>query len=79
MFIVSCAVGWFKASGFWYTTDTRPSLKILSDSVLLPRVMGIPVAMVLLDQFLHVLQQVTDGVEVGVCQLKALGVCLGGS
>ena len=27
---------WFKASGFWYTINTRPSLKLLSAILLLP-------------------------------------------
>lgn len=31
------------------------------------------------DQILHMLQQVIDRVYFGVSQLKALGVCLGGS
>lgn len=40
---------------------------------------GEPVTMVLQDQSLHVPQQVTDGVEVGVCHRKTLNECLNGS
>lgn len=35
---------------------------------------GDPVALVLLDQSLHALQQITAGVDVWDCQLKALEV-----
>lgn len=35
--------------------------------------------MVLQHQSLHMLLQIIDGVDIAVCQLKALDVCLGGS
>lgn len=35
--------------------------------------------MVQQDQFHHTVQQVIDGVDVGVCQPKVLDVCLGGT
>lgn len=34
-------LGWFKASSFWYTINTGPSPKFLSDILLLLRVMEI--------------------------------------
>ena len=37
---------------------------------------GDPVALVLLDQSLHALQQATAGVDVRTSQLKALEVCV---
>lgn len=37
---------------------------------------GDPEAMILLDQSLHILQQVIDGVDFGVGQVKTLDVCL---
>ena len=58
---------WFRASGFWYTINTGPSLKLL----LVALSHGDPVTVVPQDQSLHVLQQITDGVDVGVSQVKA--------
>lgn len=62
----------FKASGFWYNLSTRPITEMLSHiRVILRLWFHQPVP--------SPIQQVTDRMDAGVCQLKALDVCLGGS
>ena len=64
---------WFEASGFCYTLNTGSTPGLFFDIPLLP-CHGDPVALVL-----HTLQQFINGVDVGVGQLKALDLGLGGS
>ena len=67
-------------SGFCYTTDARPSLRILSAILLLPCVMEILQLWVCKNgRSFHMLQQITDGVDIGVGKLiiliLSLGIC----
>ena len=70
---------WSGSSGFCYTINTGSSLGLLSDILLLPCVMEILQLWICRAVPLHTLQQLTNGVDVGVGQLKVLDLDLGGS
>ena len=59
---------WFEALGFCYTTDSGPSLELLLVILLLPCVVEILQLWVVQDRPLHLLQQITDGVDIGMGQ-----------
>ena len=70
----------FKVFGFWYTINTGPSLRLFSDTLLLPRVMEILqlwfYRISSFMQFLHAFLHVIDRVVFGVYQLKVLDMAL---
>ena len=76
LLVISCWSG--SRPWLWHSINTGPTSTLLSISaVALSH--GDPAATVPQDQSLHTLQQVIDGVDIGVCLLQALDVCLGGS
>ena len=58
-------LSWFEAPGFCYTVNTGFLLRLLSD---------IPTALDLQNRPLNSLQQIIDGVDVGVSRLRGLGL-----
>lgn len=69
----------FKVSDFCYTINTGYWLRLLSDNPVVVLYHRDPAALVLWDKLLHTLQQLIDGIDVGVDQLKTLDLSLGGS
>ena len=71
MFIAEPLV-WFEASDFCYTIDTGSSLGLILDILLLSCCCRDHTALDLQDWFLHISQQIFDGMDVGVEQLIAM-------
>ena len=69
VFIAKSGSGLRPLSGFCYTISDGPSLDPLGYPVVVQR-HGDPAALGLLNRSLHMLQQITDGVDVGVGQLS---------
>jgi hypothetical protein len=70
---------WFEASGFCYIIDTESSPGLLSDILSLPCVMEILQLWICRLGLLSCALAVHNGVDIGVGQLKALDLGLGGS
>lgn len=64
----------FEASGFCYIIDNGPSLGLVLVITLLPCIVGILRPWILQHWPLHMLQQILDGLDVGVGQLITLGL-----